>query len=396
MSNGMRRRDFINLTAMGAALIMLSATASQAGEPSTRMAISGLPAPLTECDVEVVSADIDIRLPKPDGWVASIRMELSIRSRSAEPVQVRICVPLYGAIWQLPGPDPRLRAAVKLDGATLEYSLPGFEELAKPFLEEWAEKGWQLLGATDPELKAQLESLDRDSDQLPRGKMEALDALVEAHADRHGDRVRYWGFQVPKFLVFRHLYRFDRELHVDRALEFLDPQFTHDAYDLDSRLLEQWHLNVWLMRDPYDGRLYQPHDTFWKPKGRGVHVLEFDVTLQPGKTHVLAAFYRQAVGYERCAYRAGDLWSRQLCFVTEENARKWADWRWVRWTVRWPEGTRRISFGPRGSYKSHPARYWREGGYHNASYWSGALWPNQHIGWTRRQPVPRRRDVQAQ
>ena len=380
-------RSVVSALIVSATLLALGARPGWAGEPSAMMTMSGFILPLNDADVEIPSATVDIRLPEAGYGAATIRTEYEMRNRSDTAIRVRVALPLRGGVRGLHAfgpPDPKLQPAIKLDGAPLEYEYLGLEELAKPYLEQWAAKGWELLEATDPELKAQLEALDPTNHQVPRGTREALDAHVQANAEKWGERAKHWSYNVVKFLVFRHLKRLERDLwltDVEGAIEFLDPEYTHDAYDLDKFLPEQWGLDVRLMRDPYDGRLYEPRfGGLGEPGWRGVGVLEFEVMLLPEKTHHLAIFYRQSVGYDYNMYRPGDLPSRQFCFVTK-NAHKWRDSRWLHMVVRWPEGTKRISFGPRVRGKK---RYWREGGYHNAAFSAGARWGNQHISWIAR------------
>ncbi len=322
----------------------------------------------------IPSATVEIRLPRPNEHYVVVRTEYEMRSNSDQATLLRVAVPVHGEFAGLVfAEDRRPKPAVKLDGDPVPYSHLRFAELVKPYLEEWAAKGWELLEATDPELKTQLEALDPTNDQVPREKREAFAAHVRANADRWGDRAQPWWYGVVRFLVFRDLYLFDYELgpsEVGAVMRFLDPEYTHDAYDLETLLVKDWNLDTSLMRDPYDGRLYEPPFPIGpQPNGRSVRVLEFDLTLQPKHTHRLAVFYRQPTGFDRTKH------SRQFCFLTG-NAARWRDFGSTHWTIRWPKGISRMSFA-RGEDK----RYWLADGYHNASFSTGK--EDMYIGWVR-------------
>jgi len=353
-------------------LVGLGTVPGSAGEPAAMLALSGLVMPLQEVDVAIPSATVEIRLPRADEHYVAVRTEYQMRNDSDRATPLKVAVPVHGQfVGLLYAEDRDPKPAVKLDQDPVPYSCRGFEELAEPYLEQWAAKGWELLGATDPELKAQLEALDPTNDQVPEERREAFAAHVRAKADRWGDRAEAWAYDVVKLLVFRDLYRFDWELfptEVCQAMLFLDSNYTHDAYDLERLLAEDWSFDSGLMRDPYNGRLYGPDfSIFRQPNGRQVRVLQLDLTLEPKHTHRLAVFHRQPPGYDLTKR------SRQFCFVTG-NAGKWRDCGPIHWTIRWPKGTSRISF-TQGADK----RYWRAGDSHNASFSTGQQ--DIYIGW---------------
>ncbi|NQT13289.1 MAG: hypothetical protein HQ582_11105, partial [Planctomycetes bacterium] len=165
---------------VSATLLGFGAAPGLAGEVSHQWALSGLIMPLKEAHVQIVSAQVDIRLPDAHGHVAAIRHEYEMRSDSQRSTHLRVALPVFGYIHGTRPSNPKLGPAIKFDGNTLAYSYLGYEDLSRPFLDKWAQKGWELLQAADPELKAQLHALDETDDQVARETREALDAHVHA------------------------------------------------------------------------------------------------------------------------------------------------------------------------------------------------------------------------
>jgi len=386
------------LSAVVVPAVLLAVVCSAAPEPpcvsagpAARFSMSGFIVPLDESSVKILSADIDIRLPKWDTRIAAIRMGYEMVNQSETATTLRVGMPIYSEFGGLPPRGSEPPPVIKFDGAPVEYSCPTFHDLAQPHLEQLAEKGWELLEATDPALKAQLEALRQTEGEVSHEVYDALREHVVSHPERWGEQARFWRDDIVEFLVFRHLYEFGQygppsglQAHdVQNAMNFLDPEHTPQTYDVERLMLEQWGLNVPFLYDPYDHRLYVPTSNLgqdFRPRAKSIRVLEFEITFLPGQTHHLAIFYRQAIGYDR-AYRAGERSSRQFCFACA-GAHKWHDWgdrRWpIHWTIRWPEGIRQIEFRP---VWYREKRYWQEDGYHNASYSTTPKDYNLHIAW---------------
>ena len=384
---------------ISAALLVAAAVPGRAGDPSIGLAMSAFIVPLEEADVSIPSVTVDIRLPKPDDSYVIVRTEYEMHNNSDRAIHLRVALPCYGGLRGFEPPQPSLQPAIKLDGVPLPYSYLGTAQLAEPFLQEWEEKGWRLLEATDPELYAPLRAAKKEGvvSQWEGPQVQSLTARLEPNAEKWGTRTRYWSNSVVKFLAARPDLEFGwgyTLYDVHDAMRFLDPEYSLKAYDLDGLLLEEWDFETAMLRDPYDGRLYKA--TLHTPverRGFDIRVLEFEVTLLPGKTHHLAVFYRQVAGYDNNTYRPNDLRSRQFGFLIN-NADKWSEWRWMHWIIRWPEGTKRISFPAWRENK----RYWHEEGYHNASFSSG-MDRDMYIAWVKRTATQYRRnreDVAAQ
>ncbi len=383
------------------ALLAVPMVPGHAGEIDAAMALSGLIVPLDQADVEVRSARIDIRLPRGHERLVAIRMEYELVSAEDAATDLTICLPLHGL---LDGIDAFTRKAeefppaAKFDGTPIEYSYLGVKELAAPHFDRWAERGWQLLEQTDPDLKAKLEALDgSDAFNVPPGARGAIEEHVKAHADRYGDRAKHWDWAVVKFLVYRDVLRFFWELYpyeIADAMRFLDPEYTREKYDLSAWLLDEWDMHVVHMCDPYDGRLYRRAWSTTGPllNGCALKVLKFQVRLLPGESHRLAVFYRQHVGFDLNEYRPGDGRSRQFCIVTN-NSHKWRKWNWLDMVLHWPEGIDSIAYRP--NYRQGK-RYWRDAGYHHASFPAPARSRNVHVAWTIPRPPPRPDDYLAQ
>lgn len=384
---------YLTLVFLISALLLVAVAApGRAGEASIRLAMSAFIVPLQEADVSIPSATVDIRLPKPDGHWVTVHTEYEMRNNSDSAIRLRVALPCYGGFAGFFAPsESNLQPAIKLDGVPLAYSYLRTAQLAEPFLQEWEEKGWRLLEATDPELYARLRAVKEKGGLVSHGQIQSLTTILHPSADKWGDRARHWSDSVVKFLVARENLEFEfwgptlTAIDVRDAMRFLDPQYDFEAYDLGRLLLDQWDFHTAMLRDAYDGRLYEgTHDIDPHPHGFDIRVLEFEVTLLPGLTHHLAVFYRQQQGFDNNTYRPGDLPSRQFCFAIN-NADKWSEWRWIHWIIRWPEGTKRISFPAWRENKRH----WREEGYHNASFSSG-LYRNMHIAWTKQRAIQRR------
>ncbi len=395
-----RLARLLTLAFFACAVLLVSAVSVRAGEASIRLAMSAFIVPLEEADVSIPSVTVDIRLPEPDAYSVTIRTEYEMHNNSDRAIRLRVALPCYGGFRGLEPPDPKLQPAIKFDGVPLPYSYLGTAQVAEPFLQEWEEKGWRLLEATDPELYAPLRAAKEEGivSHWEDPQVQSLTARLEPNAEKWGNRARYWSNSVVKFLVGRQNLEFGPWGYtlgdVRDAMRFLDREYAVEAYDLGRLVLEQWDFQAAMLRDPYDGRLYEAaHDIDPHPRGFNIRALEFEVTLLPGKTHHLAVFCRQVAGYDNNTYRPNDLRSRQFGFLIN-NADKWSEWRWIHWIIRWPEGTKRISFPAWRENK----RYWREEGYHNASFSSG-VYRDMYIAWIKRTATQYRRnreDVAAQ
>ncbi len=377
------------------ALLVVPLVAGHAGDGYPTLAISGLIVPLEQVDVAVSSASVDIRLLQDNGLMVAVRMECELVSAEDEATDVTVCLPLHGDLegitYRRGDYGPRAPAA-KFDGTPIGYSCADLNELEKPYLDRWAADGWRFLQELDPLLARRLRALDAsDADETTIRRVVA--AHIKLHARRYGDRTLNWIDSVIKLLLYRDtLGATDMVSSGDlrKAMCFLDPEYTGEKYQLSEVLLEDWGVHEEHMCDPYDGRLYWNRSV--ELTAYRLEVLKFRVRLEPGESHRLVVFYKMAHGRDQEMYRPGDAPSRQFC-ITLGNSRKWRDWHDLDVSLHWPEGIEAISYRPR---YPRDKRYWREAGYHNASFrtWMGSR--NVHVARTVLRPPPRPDDYLAQ
>jgi len=364
---------------------LLAGRHATAGEPGAALAASGIIIPDEAKDLRILSADIDIRLPRPQPYkplYITVRSEYRLRNEASAPAHVRVSLPIHGEIGGPEAPNPDLRPAARFDGVSIPYSHVPCTQLAELYLRPWREKAWQLLEAVDPELKALLESMRGTEGHAGGDAIRAIQAHHRAHADRYGNPAPAWLDHISFFLAHRphrrhHWYTLVQAVH--ETMRVLDPEYDRGTYDLDRILPKHWELDVPWMLDPYDRRLYHAEGVLYEgPKGGAITVLQCDVKLLPGRDHSLVIFYRQHPGFDK-PYRPGDSPSGQFCHVMK-TARHWEKWDQTRVTVRYPAGTRQIKF--RGLYGWY-GKVRQEGHFHVATGIFGRPECDLYIGWAR-------------
>lgn len=359
----------IRLWFLALALFAIAATTCPLcadGEPTGRLAESGIVMPVNDTHVDVLDQKVFIKLPEPrippDGQPkpAVIRVEYVLRRERSlpdekdEPLTIQVGWPASrgipvgekGHLFCIP--------AIKFDGKPVAYNLLSFDDLWYQYEQFWIARIDELL-RSKPALRERVLAIRKECQGQgvyswrPTAAVGELKRWMEQHG--LGSESKRMTETIAAGLLGNtddNARPSDQAYAIQTALTWLDPFY--ESIDLYETLSERWGHKLLLLDPATEQLVDMESDLLGHDPGFGV--FRFPIALELDKEHRLVVQYGQFLGSATGA--AGPF--RGLLYLMEP-AKRWGGWQKTTIEIRVPTGWHQVAIRPPGKKISTTGGY---------------------------------------